>query len=172
MQKVFCSDSPKEMHHPTLVKTFPGILYCGRNVLFRLPLWLFLSVMTCKMFFAEVCAFTPSDFPVFAISGLTHIARTGLIFATCAQDRATIMQQWPILNNFIAWILPLHVCGSWLASSSSVFEKLPGRQPLKRSLLLSESICGKPLKRSLSLSESIYVANLKYHILWPNSNTL
>ena len=72
MQKVFCSDSPKEMHQPTFVEisveAFSGILYCGRNVLFRHPLWLFLSVMTCKMFFAEVCAFTPSDFSVFAIS--------------------------------------------------------------------------------------------------------
>jgi len=55
MQKVSCSDSPKEMHQPTFVEisveAFSGILYCGKNVFFRPPLWLFLSVMTCKMFF-------------------------------------------------------------------------------------------------------------------------
>ena len=149
-----------------------AILYCGRKVLFRLPLWLFLSIMTCKMFFCQsLCVYSIWLFS-FCYFGLTHTARTGLIFATCAQDRATKMQQWSTLNNFIVWILPLHVCGSWLASSSSVFEKLPGRQPLKRSLLLSESICGKPLKRSLSLSESIYdTVIIRVHV-WQTLNAI
>ena len=128
--------------------------------------------MTCKMFFCQsLCVYSIWLFS-FCYFGLTHTARTGLIFATCAQDRATIMQQWSTLNNFIEWILPLHVCGSWLASSSSVFEKLPGRQPLKRSLLLSESICGKPLKRSLSLSESIYdTVIIRVHV-WQTLNAI
>ena len=75
------------------------------------------------------------------------------------------MQQWSILNNSIAWILPLHVCGSWLASSSSVFEKLPGRQPLKRlSLIIIDYHCqAANLWKDHFHYQSPYVANLDCH---------
>ena len=165
MQKVSCSDSPKEMHHSTFVEILSWSISWNLILRQKCPLqtssMAILSVMTCKMFFLPKFVrllHLTFQFLLFRFdSHCTHWWHFGLIFAICAQDRAkTIMQQWSIPNNFIAWIWPLQVCGSWLASSSSVFEKLPGRQPLKRSLSLSESICGKPW----------------LSFLWPNVNTL
>ena len=151
------------MHHPTFVEILSWSI--SWNLILRQKCPLQTSSMTIFVANDVYNVFLPKfvrllhltfQFLLFRFdSQCTHWYYFGLIFAICAQDWAATMQQWSILNNFIARILPLHVCGSWLASSSSVFEKLPGRQPLKRSRLSSESICGKPWMS----------------FVWPNFNT-